>query len=228
MKNTPKITFQKLSKDDRYYYVHTPEKSDKKVLVVSGLHGDEGGVIEPLFHVLQYNIDPTTTIVFIPTMCPSALKKRQRNNERGENANRIFYTNKHDPENGIVTEIVMEYAPYDLVISFHEDLGYPQVYVYEMGKQTLATQLVLWKTAIQKTGLHLLNGVDDPQDVELQYIFHEGYNYTAKPQENGQFEDWVVSKKIAQQSLTIEVPSVATKIQKEEVIRASLKILGEI
>lgn len=221
-------TCKKLRKENINYYVCAPNKCSKKVLIVSGLHGNEGGVIEPLFTFFNQYENPTTSVVFIPTMCPSALQKRERNNARGHNANRIFDTNSNDPENNVVTSIIIEHAPFDLVISFHEDLEYPHTYVYEMGKQCSKTQLKKWQEAVKKIGIHVLNGVDDPNDIDLRNTFVDGYHYKSHPKQNGQFEDWVVAYRYAKRSLTIEIPSSASKDQKRSLIRLSCEKLGGV
>lgn len=221
-------TFEKLRKENIHYYLYAPKEISKKVLIVSGLHGNEGGVIEPLFDFFYQYKNPTISIVFIPTMCPSALQKRERNNARGHNANRIFDKDICDPEKDIVTNIVMEHAPFDLVVSFHEDLEYPNMYVYEMGKCGSKIQLKKWQREIKKMGIQVLNGMDDPNDTDLRNTFVEGYHHKPHPVQNGQFEDWVVAQCYAKRSLTVEIPSSASKDQKRELIRLSCEQLGEM
>jgi hypothetical protein len=220
-----KKKFQKHIAVDIHYYVSSFPETAKKVLIVSGLHGNEGGVIEPLFDFLHHWENTSPSIVFIPDMCPSALKKRKRNNVFRRNENRIFGLGIHDPENSIVKKIITDHAPYDLVVSFHEDPELPEAYLYDVGKDDPAIRLKEWQQGVKEAGINLLNGVDDPNDRALLNVFVDGYNLAPVALQNGQFEHWVVKEHLAKRSLTIEIPSSAAKEQKKKLIEVSFQQL---
>ncbi len=226
MKQTLHSIFEKVQIGQTYYYVHLAPHHTKRILVSAGLHGNEAGVIEPLFTYFQQHPPQSTSIIFIPKMSPSAIQHRQRSNGNGNDANRIFDT-LDDLETVIVKHIIQKHAPYDLAISFHEDLEYSEVYLYEVSEHRPSLTVRNWQQGIKNLGLTLLNGIDDPNDSTLQLTFVDGYNFSL-PDKHEQFEDWIVSNHFAQKSFTVEVPAKTTKIQKEQIVEMSLKLLGEV
>lgn len=211
-------TFRKYQYADIEYYAHSSLKSPKKLLVVSGLHGDESGVIEPLFHFFDSCSEIPYSIVFIPEAYPSAVRRKKRNNVHERNGNRLFGTDIQDPEKDMVEKIVTTHAPYDLVVSFHEDTQYPQTYVYDVGQRKIEPFWDNWRKAMHTIGIELLNGVDDSDDPALRYVFVNGYHYTLTPKNSGQFEDWVVMNNFTERSLTIEIPAFVPSEKKKDLI----------
>jgi len=206
--------FKKIQIGNTRYYIHHAPHHTKRILVTSSLHGNEGGVIEPLFTYFQQHTELSVSIVFIPIMCSSALKKRRRYNTHGNDANRIFHK-RDDSENMTIKHIIQTHAPYGLAISFHADLEYSEVYLYETGEKESSECIRRWQDGIKKLGLSLFSGVDDPNDTILQLTFVDGYNFSS-PDKHEQFEDWVVSNHFAQKSFTVEVPAQTSKTQKEK------------
>ncbi|PWU24002.1 hypothetical protein C5B42_01105 [Candidatus Cerribacteria bacterium 'Amazon FNV 2010 28 9'] len=207
----------------RYY--HTKYPPTPKLLVVSGLHGDEAGVIEPLFLHLTTQEKELPPTLFIPVMSPSAFERKQRKNKHGNDVNRIFGLNTGDTEEQVASSIVKAHAPYNLVVSFHEDHEYSQVYVYDVGTTPCEPDISSWRNAIHALSLDLLNGIDDPSDADLGYRFEEGYNHELAAKNSGEFEHWVIQENFAPRSLTLEIPAHATSYQKRGAIEATLQHL---
>lgn len=188
------------------YFVYNNKKSQKKIFINAGLHGNESGVIKPLQFFLQKNYSQLPSFTFVPKMSLSAVDLQTRQNKYEHDLNRYFGTQK-DAEAVLAEKVVKKHHPYDLVLSFHEDTEYSQTYLYDVGKKSSDKPISGWQQKMKSLGIEMLNGVDDPSDPELKYKFVEGYNYLDHALANGQFEHWVVLSGLAKRSFSIEIPS---------------------
>ncbi len=210
--------FQKIHHAGIDCFIREIASSDRRILITAGLHGDEGSII-PLLEDFLFEFEGISdSIVFIPRMSPSALRSGRRLNDSGHDSNRLFGRKQDDPEHNGVVETIDQHAPYDLVVSFHEDVDYPETYVYDTGRQLPLSKVIDWRYEVQQLGIPLLNGLDDPNDPELQHVFVDGYNHISHPGRDGQLETWIVLSGLTPQSLTIEIPSSLTSEQKTELI----------
>lgn len=194
-----------------------------KILLTSGIHGNEGGIIEPLRNYIESHLDTLPSFIFIPRMSPSALSLGTRENREGNNLNRMFGVGGNDKERYLIAKIAKENSPFDLVATFHEDVTDPFTYFYETGDHDPKIQLDAWRRKVGETGIFLLNGLDDPSDTKLGYRFVEGFNNEPKTKAylSGAFEHWVVVENLTPRCLNFEIPTVATFDQKTKLIEAA-------
>jgi hypothetical protein len=202
------------------FYFTSPHSNNHRLLIVSGLHGDEASVIPLLTEYIQNNESLLPSFLFIPEMSPSALALNQRNNVGGHNLNRIFGTDIPDDEREAIEHVVSEHGPFDLVLSFHEDQEFLDTYFYDVGEKFYLLHLAKWRQHAQEIEIPLLNGLDDPNDDALGYHFTDGYNHDTAKKNNGMFEYWVLVEQLAKRSLTIEIPTAASPLQKKKLIES--------
>ena len=176
---------------------HTFGEVQPRLLIISGLHGDEGGVIAPLFEVLQKYKEHLPSFVFVPEMSNTALQKKTRKNQRGNDLNRMFGLENDDPEVRLGETLVHHFAPYDVVISFHEDVEYQQTYFYDRGERFFDIDLEKWRQRVREMDIELLEGIDDVAEPTLGHMFQEGYHYSDITTNKGSIEDWVLEEGLA-------------------------------
>jgi succinylglutamate desuccinylase len=208
---------EKLRDTEVKYYTFTQENASTKLLLASGLHGDESSVIEPLQQFIEQNSHKMPNFLFIPEVSPSAVQLRRRHNGLYHDLNRIFEMGVEDPEELLAKKIVMKEAPYDLVVTFHEDTEYKETYFYDLGEKFYELHLQEWRNAVKNIGIELLNGLDD-EDNALRKVFVDGYHYEEDAQEDGMFEHWVLHEHLGERNLTIEIPTSASLDQKKQLI----------
>jgi succinylglutamate desuccinylase len=212
-----KRELEKINQLEVPYYTFATEGRGGKLLVASGIHGDECSVIEPLTEFLSQNTSRVPNLIYIPEVSPSARQANSRKNAYGHDLNRIFCTGLSDPEEQAARKITRRGAPYDLVVTFHEDNQYPDTYFYDTGAEFYKIHMYDWRKAVEGTGISLLNGLDDDDNL-LQKHFTDGYHRDRYSENTCMFEQWVLETRMAQRSLTIEIPTSATLEQKKQLI----------
>lgn len=181
------------------------------LLILSGKHGDEYGVIGCVKEVIAENIERCPSFLFIPEVSPSAVRQRTRTNEEGKDINRMFCNSTKSAEVGLIFKI-LEDRQFSTCLSFHEDSESPQFYLYDIFGPNLEGTDILKKLRkeVKSLGLGLLNGVDDSDDPMLGNFFKDGYKYfpPQKPYTNidGTFSSWAFSKGIVERYLNPEIP----------------------
>ena len=109
------------------FYYQTGE--NPRLLIHTGTHGDEYEVIDLVMEAVKKYEDYLPSFVFVPVVSPSAVAKRTRNNGRGIDMNREFYSDSDDKE--VVANIeILENKEFDLFVSFHEDPGSSFCYIH--------------------------------------------------------------------------------------------------
>ena len=196
--------------------------TNPKLLIVSGMHGDEYEVIDCINEYVKQHIDQLPDFLFIPRVSPSAVAQKTRKNKFGRDVNRHFFDQSEDPEAEDAMQIMRNYQV-DLTIEFHEDpdraLGF---YLYDSHALN-EKDLVLYREKIQQTGARLYTGVDDPFDAHLGLHIEKGYIYTPLeilPKDAGFFVVWALTHGIAQRVLNPEIPGKAPLSLKRSLVTA--------
>ena len=181
------------------------------LLLISGTHGDEYGVIEPLKKIVEKYSDRLPDFIFIPDVSPSAIKLKTRRNKFGHDVNRKFFGDTDDIEAKSVMKIVAKHQ-FKLGISFHEDWEYDSFYIYD-SEQMDSNMLNNFKTNIKKLGVGLYSGIDDIHDVELGSSVRDGYVVDPADLPKlaiGDFWHWSLVNGYVERLLYPEIPSALT------------------
>lgn len=191
------------------------------LLIHAGTHGDEYGVIESVRKAVEKYEERLPDFVYVPVVSPSAVAKRTRVNGDGIDLNRNFF------EDSSIAEVEANFAiargkNIDTVATFHED---PEpgsrFYLYDVGVGLGENES--WKkfcNDLESMGVGLLNGVDDPNDPELNYTFTDGYHFWPVLENGypgGSFNEWATRNGIPK-ALLPEVPGHLTQDKKNEIV----------
>ncbi len=197
-----------------------------QVLITSGIHGDESSII-PLLAQQVLSSSELQPFVFIPILSPTAFALHTRHNGQGRDLNRSFGENMVLEEAVAIDKIVQKLAPFELLISFHEDNDATAAYLYEGTHTPYGSKIREWQRKLPELGIELFSGIDDPGD-SLCAEFEDGYHHTIPGNDKfrSMFEVWVEHKGYVGRHLTIEVPGKATLEVKKKVIQASLEIFA--
>lgn len=202
-----------------FYYI---SGNDPKLLVHTGTHGDEWEVAGLVENYLKTNEKILPDFVFVPEVSPSAVKNKTRQNNLKNDLNRCFFSDSNDPEVQANIEILKN-RNFDLMLSFHEDPDFPEYYIYDVGLENTTDELILeHNRLLSSKGIELLNGVDDPNDINLGYEFREGYRkFVHKIEEDdGMISSWVFNRKIIKEYLLPEIPGKANLETKKYIVES--------
>ena len=72
--------------------------TDTKLLILSGMHGDESDVVVHVSGFVSTQAESLPDFVYIPTVSPSAIAQKTRQNYLGHDINRCFVDPIQDPE----------------------------------------------------------------------------------------------------------------------------------
>jgi hypothetical protein len=193
-------------------------KLHSKLLILSGMHGDESGVIDCVrTYIAEHNLPEH---VYIPEVSPSAVAARTRRNRYGHDVNRSFFDPPKDPEVSEFTSgISGKY--FDLCINFHEDPDLAQTfYLYDSG-QLSTDQLLSLRSSVIEAGSGLHTGTDDPLDADLDLHVEKGYistPYDSLPQDAGFSWVWFSRHGITKRDVDIEIPGKASTEMKQKLV----------
>ena len=177
------------------------------LLLMSGTHGDEYEVIEPLKDIVYKCSDTLPDYIFIPEVSPSAVALKTRKNAAGRDTNRSFTESTKDIEARSTMDIVRPYV-FDICFSFHEDPEQTEFYMYD-NKQMDEGVLQSIRNRIKTYGVSLFTGIDDPLDTTLGHMITDGYASTpADPKKllHGDFWEWSQHNGIVKRILFPEIP----------------------
>lgn len=203
------------------YYIHG---SNPRILLLSGMHGNEyeSGVL--LEQYLIENIDTIPNFLYIPKVSPSAVAAKTRKNRYGHDINRQFLPHTKDSEALAVMEIVKPYR-FDTCIDIHEDpdrtLGF---YLYDTETMT-PEELDTYRSAVHTTGARLYTGIDDLDDEHLMLHVDKGYVCEPTAADSGFSSRWLFDMHIVLRSFTIEIPGKGTKELKRSLVHAVIPFL---
>ncbi|HEX7018286.1 MAG TPA: hypothetical protein VF209_05270 [Patescibacteria group bacterium] len=199
-----------------------------RVLIGSGLHGDEYEVIPLLIETLIRLKDQLPPFICIPALSPSAVARRTRINQEGIDLNRNFNNPLLvSPEIEAIKKIVGRYQPYETVLTVHQDLARAEAYLYDGCLTPHDEKVKAWQLAVRQQGVQLLNECDDLDDPCLGMNFRDGY-YNFDPTTDTfieTFETWSSLHAGAKRNITLEVPTLISDDQKRWVIEQSLLTL---
>lgn len=189
------------------------------LLLMSGTHGDEYEVIEPLKKAVEKYSSELPDFLFIPEVSPSAVALKTRRNAAGRDTNRSFTEKTTDMEAKSTMDIVRTHM-FDLCLSFHEDPEQAEFYLYD-NQQLEHSMLQKLKRRISEYGISLYTGIDDPHDTTLGHMIIDGYaSLPADPAKllHGDFWEWSQHNGIVKRILFPEIPGKLPMPNKEFLI----------
>lgn len=196
--------------------------SQPKLLVLSGTHGDEYGVIASVQKYLEEHTALLPDYLYVPEMSPSAVQAKTRENAEGYDLNRHFTTDSSVAE---VQEAIALLSPFtfNIVLNFHEDYERTRAaYIYDshMFSDELREK---WIDHASTHGVKLFTGIDDASDPILSNHIQDGYlgTYDAdRTYDSGFFQDWALSSNIVKRSFILEIPGAAPQEEKDRITAA--------
>jgi hypothetical protein len=191
-----------------------------KLLILSGMHGDEYEVINCVEKYLEENKDRLPKYLYIAEVSPSAVAEKKRRNIFGHDVNRQFFDLPTDPEVKSLMEILTPHQ-FTLSLNFHEDPDLTSTfYLYDSGQLT-DDQLLQLRSRIIENGAGLHTGKDDPLDADLGFHIEKGYistPYDTLPQNAGFSWIWFARHGITRRSVDIEIPGKAPATLKSALV----------
>ncbi len=195
--------------------------TNPKLAIHSGTHGDEFHVIDSVTQTIRQYLPKLPDFIFIPSLSPSAVKTKTRNNSEGLDLNRCFYDNTSSPEALAIMDLTRKF-PTEICISFHEDPDQNKFYMYDtVGDMKHSIVLENLKNEIQSHGIGLYSGIDDTSDPVLGFEFVEGYksfNFEECLKTFGTFACWAISEGVVKREIMPEVPGKITKFKKNKLV----------
>ncbi len=192
-----------------------------KLLIVSGFHGDEADVVEPLRDTILANTDRLPPFLFIPVACPSAVARGTRLNKNNIDINRFYYLDSPQDEAQALMKLIAGHA-FDIAYSFHEHPGETRFYLYDMGDGLEGTKIDKLLLALVNMGIELYNGIDDLEDPTLGVEIVDGY-YLEKEEaakKHGFFNGYLATSNLAHSHVNPEIPGAISKEKKAAIVQA--------
>ncbi len=220
LEKIPKILHGKEGTTD-YFYTHTKPS----LLLVSGLHGDETGVVTLISDYLVENLDLLPPFIYVPLASPSAAILHTRHNSDGIDLNRSFLDIKPSLETRQLKQIVTKFGPFETLLCFHEDKEIYSSYIYADTTKSQEKNTQLWRRMLKEQNIQLYSGVDDPKDKKLGFEAIDGcirLNMKSLTYAS-MLECWVVYKEFVKISITIEVGGKLSQSNKRKVIKTSFE-----
>lgn len=207
-------------------YYQTGKKPE--LLILSGIHGDEYKIIDPVWKYLEKQRGKLPPYLFIPMMSPSAIFQKTRTNKFGHDLNRQFFNDSKDKEALNNMEIMGKFR-YQLCLSFHEDLQLDKFYLYDTGKlpQNIWQKV---KQSLSIINISLYTGIDDEDDPALGLYIRNGYYFYGNKnvaKNNGAVSDWLINNKVAGRVLVAEVPGRIEEKKKDKIVKIIFEKLVE-
>ena len=144
------------------------------LLIHSGTHGDEYGVIESVKKYLEKNESRLPDFIWVPEVSPTAVAARTRRNAQGNDLNRAFVRDASDREAVANLNIINAYS-FKYFISFHEDLEFPDFYMYDSVDARETESFRKFYEGIRADGVGVHNGLDDANDPALGFEIQNCY-----------------------------------------------------
>lgn len=196
---------------------------DPKLLITSGVHGDELEVIDSVRKAVEKYHDHLEAFVYIPVVSPTAVTNRTRENGHKLDPNRLFKEGSAGGETEKVMDFLREYR-FDLHVDFHEDVVLHDFYVYEAPPRGEKTMIKLF-SEIKGIGVDLWEGVDDPDDPALGHLVVNGYTSFSVDHTDNSLDAWLRFSGRSKRSLVPEVPGLVAKETKDKIVDAIFRHL---
>lgn len=200
---------------------------DPQLLIHSGTHGDEHEVIDLVTGSLRKYESQLPPFIFVPHVSPSAVRAKTRENGKGEDLNRLFLDGSKEQE-VLWNQAILQKGPFELAVSFHEDLGYKFYYLYDETRDGKPTKLVVdHNNWLSQNGVQLLDGFDDPDDPALGIHFTNGYrHFTYDPsRRSGMIMNWAMFHGHVEHALVSETPGLVDLATKEKIIDSFFRLV---
>lgn len=222
-------------RDTPYLHVERVGTSSPTSLFLSGIHGDEWGVIEPLRKLLDEKtaINPACFGPHIRALeaCPQALMCHSRTYHNVD-LNRQFYPTSlpEHPQAKLLAEAFLAHPEIQTVFSFHEDPEDDRFYFYyqpasediyredERLTEGLRKQLF---ASVEAMGISLYDGIDD---IDLGSLIEHGYYAIPTESFDRTFETWAVRRDLhnhpsINRMFLFEIPGKLPSDTKEKLVR---------
>jgi len=187
-----------------------------KLLICSGIHGDEYGVVRSVRAFLEAHAAVLPPFVYIPEISASAIALGTRANQDGDDLNRCFLDDTASAEARATMDIVRQCGCM-VCFSFHEDPEHGAFYMYD-NKTLPADVLHEFRECVTKTGIALFTGIDDAGDDLLGHEIEDGYKGDVDSSEHpGPFESWLIESAGFSRVFGIEVPGSAPQETKDRI-----------
>lgn len=201
---------------------HTKKGESPRLLLLSGTHGDEYGVIESLKKSVLLHSAQLPSYIFVPEVSPSAVAQKTRKNSEGFDINRYF--TQHSPSKEVQEAIdFLSQFRFDVLLNFHEDYERKQSsYIYD-SHHFSDEEYERWITFNEQASLPLFTGIDDESDPALSNYIQDGYLGTKdehRTYDSGFFQDWALTNNVVKRSFIIEVPGAAPQAEKDRITAA--------
>jgi hypothetical protein len=196
-----------------------------RLLIHSGTHGDEYGVIEPVKRVVKKYQKKLPEYLLVPEVSKSAVGLKTRKNRYGRDLNRHFSRRSKDPE--IRANIELLYGrSFELCLNFHEDLDHKDLfYLYDTHRMSRKSKVRL-NRSLEKIGIGRFSGIDDPEDPELGNRIREGYRDDGAKKDHydsGMLSAFGIRSELIKRTLTIEVPGKAPMATKTLIVEVVIE-----
>ncbi len=198
-----------------------------RVLLFSGMHGDEYESGRLLEEYLKENYQTLPHFLYVPQVSPSAVASSTRKNKYGNDINRQFLPTTSDPEAKAVMSLLSAFH-FDVCIDVHEDpdrtLGF---YLYDTEHMNDG-ELANYRAAVHATGARLYTGVDDVDDENLNLNVEKGYvslGFEKTQQVSGFSSRWLYDKSISRRSFTLEIPGRGSLLLKRSLLHTVISFL---
>ncbi len=196
--------------------------TDPKLLILSGMHGDEADVVAHVSGFVSSHAQSFPDFVYLPTVSPSAIAQKTRQNYLGHDINRCFVDPIQDPE---ALQVCSRISKLYQVISldFHEDSSHENdFYFYDTGEMSVHS-LDIFRKHILQCDVSLYDGIDDSDDPNLGCHVIQGYvshGHDKDSHESGFLTKWMAHKHIISRAFTFEIPGKSSQDTKNKLINA--------
>lgn len=206
----------------------------KKILIISGIHGDEPSGPEALFELMQNPRSILNTrgkkieLDILPLLNPSGSLLKTRFNQIKTDLNRWFFDipKHHEPyETKLIRAFLRTIrVPYNTFISIHEDYARKEFYLYNnlYGLQSPLVQKIL--KAVKRNKIRLYTGFDDEKT--KRYV-QRGHLEVPHNDPSPTLEEYMIRNKKARRGITLEIPGKLPLKKKKELVKKLLKVIIE-
>jgi len=193
-------------------------KNQVKILLLSGIHGDEFGVILSVKKYIENNGNKLPPFIYIPQVSPSAVLRKTRNNINNIDLNRSFFDDSTDEEIEALRNKIKGIS-FATVFTFHEDCDRKDEF-YMYSSHTINQQIFLnLKKHLTAINISLFNGIDDPTDPVLNNPIHNGLLVSPIEKEpKGSLWPWLNKNNNVHYCIDFEIPMKASQNKKNQLI----------